>query len=73
MYNLPGRQVKILVKDNNTNKYLGLLQLTIDLLVNEQKNKFLQISEKDYGKYKKIIRDCGGKYKYMCSITAVWI
>lgn len=58
-YNIPGRQVKILVKDNNTNKYLGLLQLTIDLLVNEQKNKFLQISEKDYGKYKKIIRDCG--------------
>ena len=58
-YNIPGRNVKILVKDNNTNKYLGLLQLTVDLLVNNNKNKFLQISEKDYGKYKKIIRDCG--------------
>ena len=58
-YNIPGRQVKILIKDNNTKKYLGLLQLTIDLLVNANKNKFLQINEKDYGKYKKIIRDCG--------------
>lgn len=58
-YNIPGRLVKILVKDNNTNTYLGLLQLTVDLLVNENKNKFLQIREKDYGKYKKIIRDCG--------------
>ena len=58
-YNIHGRNVKILVKDNNTNKYLGLLQLTVDLLVNNNKNKFLQISEKDYGKYKKIIRDCG--------------
>ena len=58
-YNIPGRQVKILVKDNNSQKYLGLLQLTIDLLVNEKKNNFLQITEKDYGKYKKILRDCG--------------
>ena len=39
-YNIPGRQVKILVKDNNSQKYLGLLQLTIDLLVNEKKNNF---------------------------------
>ena len=58
-YNVPGRKVKILVKDNNTNKYLGLLQLTVDLFVNKNKNKFLQINEKDYGRYKKIIRDCG--------------
>ena len=58
-YNIPGRQVKILVKDNNSKKYLGLLQLTIDLLVNEKKNNFLQITEKDYEKYKKILRDCG--------------
>ena len=58
-YNIPGRQVKILVKDGTTNKYLGLLQLTVDLLVNEKKNDFLKIEQKDYGKYKKIIRDCG--------------
>lgn len=58
-YNVPGRQVKILVKDGITNKYLGLLQLTVDLLVNENKNNFLKIQQNDYGKYKKIIRDCG--------------
>ena len=58
-YNIPGRQLKILVKDNISNTYLGLLQLTVDLLVNEKKNIFLGVDDKDYGKYKKIIRDCG--------------
>ena len=29
-YNIPGRQLKILVKDNISNTYLGLLQLTVD-------------------------------------------
>ena len=58
-YNIPGRQLKILVKDNISDTYLGLLQLTVDLLVNDKKNVFLGIEDKDYGKYKKIIRDCG--------------
>jgi hypothetical protein len=58
-YNIPGRQLKILVKDNNSDSYLGLIQLTVDLLVNDKKNIFLGVEEKDYGKYKKVIRDCG--------------
>ena len=58
-YNIPGRQLKILVKDNISDTYLGLLQLTVDLLVNDKKNVFLGIEDKDYGKYKKVIRDCG--------------
>ena len=58
-YNIPGRQLKILVKDNISNTYLGLLQLTVDLLVNDKKNIFLGVDDKDYGKYKKVIRDCG--------------
>ena len=58
-YNIPGRQLKILVKDNISDTYLGLLQLTVDLLVNDKKNVFLGIEDKDYGKYKKVLRDCG--------------
>ena len=58
-YNIPGRQLKILVQDKQSENYLGLLQLTVDLLVNDQKNIFLGIQEKDYGIYKKIIRDSG--------------
>ena len=58
-YNIPGRQLKILVKDKISENYLGLLQLTVDLLVNDKKNIFLGVEEKDYGKYKKVIRDCG--------------
>lgn len=58
-YNIPGRQLKILVKDKISETYLGLLQLTVDLLVNDKKNIFLGIQEKDNGIYKKIIRDSG--------------
>ncbi len=58
-YNIPGRQLKILVKDKISENYLGLLQLTVDLLVNDKKNIFLGVEDKDYGKYKKVIRDCG--------------
>ena len=64
-YNIPGRQLKILVKDNNSHKYLGLIQLTVDLLVNDKKNIFLGVEEKDYGKYKKVIRDCGVNIVYV--------
>jgi len=57
--NIPGRVVKILVYDDNTKKYLGLIQLTVDLLINKEKSNYFGIKMEDYNKYKKQIRDSG--------------
>ena len=57
--NIPGRVVQILVYDTITAKYIGLLQLTVDLLVNKNKCDYFGINEKDYNRYKKKLRDSG--------------
>jgi len=57
--NVPGRVVKILVYDSNINKYIGLIQLSVDLLINKEKSNYFGIDDKDYNRYKKILRDSG--------------
>ena len=57
--NIPGRVVKILVYDDTTKQYLGLLQLTVDLLINDEKSKYFGIEPVNYNKYKKKLRDNG--------------
>ena len=57
--NIPGRVIQILVYDDNTTKYIGLIQLSVDLLINKEKSDYFGIDIKDYNKYKKKIRDSG--------------
>ncbi len=57
--NMPGRVLKILVQDKYTKTYLGLIQLSVDLLVNDEKYKFLGIDPQHCKKYKSKLRDNG--------------
>lgn len=57
--NMPGRVVKILVQDHNTKTYLGLLQLSTDLLANSEKLAFFEADPRKHEKIKKSLRDNG--------------
>lgn len=55
-FNIPGHNIKILVKDSYSGKYLGILQLSTDLLDSELKDAYIGIDEKNKGRLKKHIR-----------------
>lgn len=57
--NVPGHNCKILVQDSVTKQYLGVMQLTTDLLVHPGKTTFLGIPESKYGRYKTKVREKG--------------
>lgn len=58
-YEIPGRAIKILVRDRFSGKYIGLIQLTVDLLQHPGKTQYLGIEPDKYGMYKKYLRDNG--------------
>jgi len=57
--NMPGRVLKILVKDRFTQKYLGLIQLSTDLLSNPEKLNYLEIDPVRNSKVINSLRDNG--------------
>jgi len=56
---IPGRVLKILIYDELSKKYIGLLQLSIDLLLNDHKREFFNLDKNKYNRFKKRIRDNG--------------
>lgn len=53
----PGRVLSVLVHDKTSKRYLGIIQLTTDLLKSEFKDTFIGLDEKKRGQLKKHIRD----------------
>ena len=54
---VPGRVLSVLVHDANSKRYLGIVQLTTDLLKSEFKDQFIELEERKRGQLKKHIRD----------------
>ncbi|CAF1197455.1 unnamed protein product [Rotaria magnacalcarata] len=54
---IPGRVLSVLVHDQRLNRFLGIIQLTTDLLKSEFKDEFIGFDEKKRGPLKKHIRD----------------
>lgn len=53
----PGRTLSVLVYDQNSEKFLGIVQLTTDLLKSEFKDRFMGLDEKRGGQLRHHIRD----------------
>ncbi|CAF0778326.1 unnamed protein product [Didymodactylos carnosus] len=54
---IPGRVLSVLVYDKESNRYIGLIQLTTDLLKSEFKDKYINLDISKRGQLKKHIRD----------------
>jgi Domain of unknown function (DUF4338) len=54
---IPGRILRILIKDDTSQKYLGIMQMSTDLLNSELKDQYIGLDKKNKGRLKKHIRD----------------
>lgn len=56
-FNMPGRVLNVLVYDRTSQKYIGIIQFTSDLLKSEHKDEFIGLEQSKRGRLQKHIRD----------------